>query len=92
MHIAVSRIALMVLSLAATVARADIVTEWADTATEIATDGPNTVRTMSLIQKAVYEAPALFEAIPARQTSTGHFGCRAGAGFHRKGYHQIHPF
>jgi len=43
-------------SLAATVARADAVSEWADTATEIATDGPNTVRTMALIQNAVYEA------------------------------------
>src|SRR5258705_6971460 len=56
LHIATSGCALVVLSLAATVARADAVSEWADTATEIATDGPNTVRTMALIQNAVYEA------------------------------------
>ena len=37
-------------------ARADIVSEWADRTTEIATDGPNTVRTMALAQSAVYEA------------------------------------
>ena len=37
-------------------ARADPVADWADTTTEIATDGPNTVRTMALVQNAVYEA------------------------------------
>ena len=37
-------------------ARADIVSDWAATTTEIATDGPNTVRTMALAQSAVYEA------------------------------------
>jgi len=37
-------------------ARADMVAIWADTTTEIATDGPNTVRTMALAQNAVYEA------------------------------------
>jgi hypothetical protein len=37
-------------------AHADIVSDWAATTTEIATDGPNTVRTMALAQSAVYEA------------------------------------
>src|SRR5215469_15408550 len=37
-------------------ARAESVTTWADTTTEIATDGPNTIRTMALAQLAVYEA------------------------------------
>jgi hypothetical protein len=37
-------------------ARADTVADWADKTTEIATDGPNTVRTMALAQNAVYEA------------------------------------
>jgi hypothetical protein len=44
-------------------ARADPVADWADTATEIATDGPNTIRTMALAQSAVYEA---VNAITAR--------------------------
>ncbi len=35
---------------------ADTVADWADKTTEIATDGPNTVRTMALAQNAVYEA------------------------------------
>ena len=42
--------------LVAVVARADTVADWADRTTEIATDGPNTVRTMALAQNAVYEA------------------------------------
>jgi hypothetical protein len=46
-------IALLFVSLAA---RADVVADWADKTTEIATDGPNTVRTMALAQNAVYEA------------------------------------
>ncbi|GAC1452000.1 MAG: vanadium-dependent haloperoxidase [Steroidobacteraceae bacterium] len=37
-------------------ARADIVADWADRATAIATDGPNSVRTMALVQSAVYES------------------------------------
>jgi len=37
-------------------ARADAVADWADATTEIATDGPNTARTMALAQSAVYEA------------------------------------
>jgi hypothetical protein len=44
-------------------ARADPVADWADTITEIATDGPNTIRTMALAQNAVYEA---VNAITAR--------------------------
>ena len=44
-------------------ARAEPVANWADTTTEIATDGPNTIRTMALAQTAVYEA---VNAITAR--------------------------
>jgi hypothetical protein len=44
-------------------ARADPVADWADTTTQIATDGPNTIRTMALAQNAVYEA---VNAISAR--------------------------
>ena len=44
-------------------ARAESVANWADTTTEIATDGPNTIRTMALAQNAVYEA---VNAITAR--------------------------
>jgi hypothetical protein len=45
-----------VLSLAAFAAHADTVADWADITTEIATDGPNTIRTIALTQSAVYEA------------------------------------
>jgi hypothetical protein len=44
-------------------ARAESVADWANTTTEIATDGPNTIRTMALAQNAVYEA---VNAITAR--------------------------
>jgi hypothetical protein len=44
-------------------ARAESVANWADTTTDIATDGPNTIRTMALAQNAVYEA---VNAITAR--------------------------
>ena len=37
-------------------AHADTVADWADKTTFIATDGPNTIRTMALAQNAVYEA------------------------------------
>lgn len=40
----------------AAVAHADIVADWADVTTAIATDGPNTTHTMALVQSAVYEA------------------------------------
>jgi hypothetical protein len=53
----------IVLGLAAFAARADIVTDWGDTTTEIADEGPNTIRTMALAQSAVYEA---VNAITAR--------------------------
>src|SRR5580700_1605101 len=43
--------------------RAESVATWADATTEIATDGPNTIRTMALAQTAVYEA---VNAITAR--------------------------
>src|SRR6516165_4693787 len=36
--------------------RAEPVANWADTTTAIATDGPNTIRTLALAQSAVYEA------------------------------------
>ena len=52
----VSRFWPFVLCLLAFGARADIVTDWADTTTQIADDGPNTIRTMALAQNAVYEA------------------------------------
>jgi PAP2 superfamily len=44
-------------------AHAESVANWAETTTEIATDAPNTVRTMALAQTAVYEA---VNAITAR--------------------------
>lgn len=46
----------IVLLLVSLGAQADVVADWADTTTRIATDGPNTVRTMALAQNAVYEA------------------------------------
>jgi PAP2 superfamily len=46
----------MVMGLAATAAHADTVADWADITTQIATDGPNTIRTIALAQSAVYEA------------------------------------
>ncbi|MGH8230712.1 MAG: vanadium-dependent haloperoxidase [Steroidobacteraceae bacterium] len=42
--------------MAASAAGADTVADWAEATTEIATEGPNTVRTMALAQNAVYEA------------------------------------
>jgi hypothetical protein len=44
-------------------ARAESVANWADTTTEIATDGPNTIRSMALAQSAVYEAVNAITAI-----------------------------
>src|ERR1700682_2738402 len=46
-------VAFLLLALAA---RADTVADWAYQTTEIATDGPNTIRTLALAQNAVYEA------------------------------------
>jgi len=53
-----ARIALaaMAIGLAVATAHADTVADWADITTEIATDGPNTIRTIALAQSAVYEA------------------------------------
>lgn len=53
-------------------ARAESVANWADTTTEIATDGPNTIRTMALAQSAVYEAVNAITAIyPADRVDLG---------------------
>lgn len=57
------RFAPISLVLIAFAAHADTVADWADTSTEIAIDGPNTVRTLALAQNAVYEA---VNAITAR--------------------------
>jgi hypothetical protein len=54
-------------------ARGDIITNWADTTTEIATEGPNTVRTMALAQSAVYEAvDAITARYPRDRIDLGH--------------------
>jgi hypothetical protein len=50
------RIAQLTVLLASMAAHADTVADWAYTTTEIATDGPNTTRTLALAQSAVYEA------------------------------------
>jgi hypothetical protein len=55
-NIATGRIAAIVLCLTAHAVCADTVADWADQTTEIATDGPNSIRTMALAQNAVYEA------------------------------------
>ncbi len=44
------------LSVLSSAAHADTVADWADLTTEIATDAPNTIRTIALAQSAVYEA------------------------------------
>ena len=50
------RIAQLTVLLASMAAHADTVADWAYTTTEIATDAPNTTRTLALAQSAVYEA------------------------------------
>lgn len=50
------RLVLTLLFLVPLTASADALTDWAHISTEIATDGPNTLRTMALVQSAVYEA------------------------------------
>jgi hypothetical protein len=50
------RFAPLTMLLVAFAARSGAVVDWADKTTEIATDGPNTARTMALAQLAVYEA------------------------------------
>jgi hypothetical protein len=56
MSVSVCRCGAAALLLLALGARADTVADWADKTTEIATDGPNTIRTIALAQNAVYEA------------------------------------
>lgn len=48
--------AAITMGLAVATAHADTVADWADITTAIATDGPNTIRTIALAQSAVYEA------------------------------------
>ena len=50
------RLAAIALCLMAFGAHADTVADWADITTDIATDGPYTIRTMALAQQSVYEA------------------------------------
>src|SRR5258707_5411460 len=56
MRMSICRCGAIALWLPAFGARADTVADWADKTTEIATDGPNTIRTLALAQNAVYEA------------------------------------
>ena len=60
------------LVLIACAAHADTVADWADKTTEIAIDGPNTVRTVALAQNAVYEAVnAITARYPADRVDVG---------------------
>lgn len=52
----IHRLLQLCMLLIAGAAHADVIADWADRTTEIATDGPNTIRTMALAQSAVYEA------------------------------------
>ncbi len=56
MSLSYCRVGACALFLIAFGSRADTVADWADRTTEIATDGPNTIRTIALAQNAVYEA------------------------------------
>src|ERR1700686_1689257 len=56
MSVSVCRCGATALLLVALGARADTVADWADKTTEIATEGPNTIRTMALVKNAVYGA------------------------------------
>jgi len=56
MSTSILRFAPLAFVLVSFAARADTVADWADITTRIATDGPNSVRTMALAQSAVYEA------------------------------------
>jgi hypothetical protein len=56
MHECKCRVGVIAVFFVALAAHADTVADWADKTTEIATDGPNTIRTMALAQNAVYEA------------------------------------
>src|SRR5882762_8138751 len=56
MRMSICRCGAIALLLSALGARADTLADWADKTTEIATDGPNTIRTLALAENAVYEA------------------------------------
>lgn len=55
-RMAVGAMLTMAMTLAAFAAHADTVADWADITTQIATDGPNTIRTIALAESSVYEA------------------------------------
>jgi len=63
MALFITRFAPIAFLMVSQVAGADTLAFWADKSTEIATDGPNTIRTLALAQNAVYEA---VNAITAR--------------------------
>lgn len=77
MNLSHGRFAAITLCLMALGAQADTVADWADITTDIATDGPNTIRTMALAQQAVYEAVnAISAQFPGDRVD---FGPAAGA-------------
>lgn len=64
--------AAIAMGLAGSMAHADTVADWAEITTEIATDGPNTMRTIALAQSAVYEAVnAITKAYPRDVANLG---------------------
>jgi hypothetical protein len=66
------RIAQLTVLLVSMAAHADVVADWAGKTTEIATDGPNTTRTLALAQSAVYEAVnAITSRYPREQVELG---------------------
>ena len=72
MRLRSNRFGVWVLLLVSLAARADIVADWSDWTTTIATEGPNTVRTMALAQSAVYEAVnAVTSRYPRAQVDLG---------------------
>ena len=74
----IRRFAQLGMLLIAGAAHADVVADWAEKTTEIATDGPNTMRTIALAENAVYEA---VNAITARypRDRVDHLGPEQGA-------------
>jgi hypothetical protein len=68
----ICRVAPLAVLLVSLTARADTVADWADRTTAIATEGPNTARTMALAQSAVYEAVnAITSRYPRDQVDLG---------------------
>ncbi len=66
------RVGVLVLLLVGVGAHADTVADWADMTTAIATDGPNTIRTIALAQSAVYEAVnAITKRYPRARVNLG---------------------